>query len=76
MKWADRIIARRHSTDPKPTGYKDQRSDISTGFTPTPAAYSVRPETSKAYKIGVRSRFLDNRVQLNVTGFWTDFNDF
>jgi len=58
------------------TGYKGQGFDISTGFTPARAANPVRPETSDAYEIGVKSRFLDNRVQLNVTGFWTDFTDF
>jgi iron complex outermembrane receptor protein len=58
------------------TGYKGQGFDISTGFNPTRAANPVRPETSNAYEIGVKSRFLDNKVQLNVTGFWTDFKDF
>lgn len=58
------------------TGYKGQGFDISTGFTPARAANPVRPETSKAYELGLKSRILDNRVQLNVTGFWTDFRDF
>ncbi|KQM13340.1 TonB-dependent receptor [Novosphingobium sp. Leaf2] len=58
------------------TGYKGQGFDISTGFTPTRAANPVRPETSQAYEIGVKSRFLDDKVQLNLTGFWTDFKDF
>lgn len=58
------------------TGYKGQGYDISTGFTPARAANPVRPETSNAYEIGLKSRFLDNRVQLNVTGFWTDFKNF
>ncbi|AOH85076.1 TonB-dependent receptor [Sphingomonas panacis] len=58
------------------TGYKGQGFDISTGFSPTRAANPVRPETSNAYEVGVKSRFLDNKVQLNVTGFWTDFKDF
>ncbi len=58
------------------TGYKGQGFDISTGFTPARAANPVRPETSNAYEIGLKSRILDNRVQLNVTGFWTDFKDF
>ncbi|WP_442678803.1 TonB-dependent receptor [Sphingomonas sp. ASY06-1R] len=58
------------------TGYKGQGFDISTGFTPARAANPVRPETSKAYEVGIKSRFFDNRVQLNLTGFWTDFKDF
>jgi len=58
------------------TGYKGQGYDISTGFTSTRAAVPVRPETSKAYELGFKGRFLDNRLQLNVAAFWTDFNDF
>ena len=58
------------------TGYKGQGFDISTGFTPARAANPVRPETSNAYEIGVKSRLFDDKVQLNLTGFWTDFKDF
>jgi iron complex outermembrane recepter protein len=58
------------------TGYKGQGYDIATGFTPQRAAVPVRPETSNAYELGLKSRFLDNRVQLNVAAFWTDFSDF
>jgi iron complex outermembrane receptor protein len=58
------------------TGYKGQGYDISTGFTAARARQPVRPETSNAYELGVKSRFLDNRVQLNVAAFWTDFEDF
>jgi len=58
------------------TGYKGQGFDISTGFTPARAAKPVRPETSKAYEVGLKSRFWENRVQLNVTGFLTNFKDF
>ena len=70
-------------------GYKGFAYDIVTGFNPASIDGSlsgtgpgltgvgpVRPETSTAYEIGVKSRFLDNRVQLNVTGFYTDYNDF
>ncbi|MET0374840.1 MAG: TonB-dependent receptor [Rhizorhabdus sp.] len=58
------------------TGYKGQGFDVSTGFTPARAANPVRPEHSKAYEIGLKSRFLDNRVQLNAALFWTDYNGF
>ena len=57
-------------------GYKGQGFDISTGFTPRRAAVPVRPETSDAYEAGVKSRFLDNKVQLNIAAFWSDFRDF
>ncbi|MDP3549930.1 MAG: TonB-dependent receptor [Novosphingobium sp.] len=58
------------------TGYKGQGYDVSSGFNPARAANPVKPETSHAYEIGMKSRFFDNRVQLNVTGFWTDYNNF
>jgi iron complex outermembrane receptor protein len=58
------------------TGYKGQAYDISSGFTPTRAANPVKPETSNAYEIGLKSRFLNNRLQLNTTGFWTDYNNY
>jgi iron complex outermembrane receptor protein len=58
------------------TGYKGQGFDISTGFTPARAARPVSAEHSKAYEIGIKSRLFDNRLQLNLTGFWTDYDDF
>lgn len=57
-------------------GYKGQGFDISTGFNPRRAAVPVRPETSDAYELGLKSRFLDNKVQLNVAAFWSNFRDF
>ncbi|MFY7836778.1 MAG: TonB-dependent receptor [Novosphingobium sp.] len=57
-------------------GYKGQGFDISTGFTPFRAANPVRPETSDAYEAGIKSRFLDNKVQLNIAAFWSNFRDF
>lgn len=58
------------------TGYKGQGYDISSGFTPSRAANPVLPEESNAYEIGLKSRFLDNRVQLNIAAFWIDYNNF
>jgi iron complex outermembrane receptor protein len=58
------------------TGYKGQGYDISTGFVPARAATPVRPETSNAYELGLKSRFFENRIQLNLAAFWTDFRDF
>jgi outer membrane receptor protein involved in Fe transport len=34
------------------------------------------PEFSKSYELGVKSMFFDGRARLNVTAFWTDFEDF
>lgn len=58
------------------TGYKGQGFDVSTGFNPRRAAVPVRPETSNAYELGMKSRLFDNRVQLNVALFYTRFKDF
>jgi iron complex outermembrane receptor protein len=57
-------------------GYKGQGFDISTGFTPRRAANPVRPETSDAYEAGIKSRFFDNKLQVNLSAFWSNFRDF
>jgi iron complex outermembrane receptor protein len=36
----------------------------------------VKPETSTSYELGLKSRFLDNKVQLNVVGYLTNYNNF
>jgi iron complex outermembrane receptor protein len=47
---------------------------------PATARYSgvgpIRPETSTSFELGFKSRFLDNKVQLNVIGFTTGYNNF
>jgi iron complex outermembrane receptor protein len=58
------------------TGYKGAGYDISTGFDQSRVRLPVAPETSKAYELGLKSRFLQNRVQLNATAFQTDYDDF
>ena len=34
------------------------------------------PETSTSWEAGIKSRFADNRIQLNVVGFFTDYDNF
>jgi iron complex outermembrane receptor protein len=58
------------------TGYKGAGYDVSSGFDQSRVDRPVAPETSKAYEIGLKSRFLQNRVQLNATAFLTDYLDF
>ena len=36
----------------------------------------LKPETSNAYEIGLKSRFLHDRVQANFAGFIQDFTDY
>jgi len=70
-------------------GYKGYAYDIVTGFNParingalngTAAGLvgvgPIKPERSTSYELGLKSRFLDNKVQLNVIGFYTDYNNF
>ncbi len=58
------------------TGYKGFAYDISSGYSPLRTAAPVLPEHSISYELGIKSRFLENRVQLNVTGFLTNYNNF
>jgi iron complex outermembrane recepter protein len=70
-------------------GYKGFAYDVSSGFNPARVnaalagtapglngVGAVKPETSTSYELGLKSRFLDNRVQLNVVGFLTNYNNF
>ncbi len=70
-------------------GYKGFAYDIVTGFNPARinAALNgtgaglvgvgpIKPETSTSYELGLKSRFMDNKIQLNVIGFLTNYNDF
>lgn len=49
------------------------------GINPRPffpsQAVPFRPETVRTYEAGVKSDLLDRSVRLNVTGFYTKFND-
>jgi iron complex outermembrane recepter protein len=58
------------------TGYKGYAYDISSGYTPLRTQNPVKSETSTSYEIGLKSRFFDNRVQLNLAGFYTDYDNF
>lgn len=58
------------------TGYKGWAYDISSGYGPSRTANPVAAEHSTAYEIGLKSRFWQNRAQLNIAGFYTDYNNF
>jgi iron complex outermembrane receptor protein len=58
------------------TGYKGYAYDISSGYNPLRTENPVLPEHSTSFEVGIKSRFLDDRVQLNVTGFYADYNNF
>ena len=46
---------------------------VTTANPPIPQVFE--PETITAYTIGSKNRFFDNRVQLNVEGFWWKYNN-
>jgi iron complex outermembrane receptor protein len=58
------------------TGYKGAGYDVSTGFDASRARQPVAPETSRAWELGLKSRFLQNRLQVNAALFSTDYKDF
>jgi iron complex outermembrane receptor protein len=37
---------------------------------------SVDPETSDSYELGLKSRWLDNRLFLNIAAFYSEYHDF
>ena len=51
------------------TGYR------SGGFSAAAGFETYNPEYITAYTVGMKNRFLDNRVQLNLEGFWWDYTD-
>jgi iron complex outermembrane recepter protein len=70
-------------------GYKGFAYDVSSGFNPARVSAAlagtapglngvgpVKAENSTSYELGLKSRFFDNRVQFNITGFTTDYNNF
>jgi len=57
------------------------RGSKSAGYNTTPlnaanlAQFEFDSELSTNYEIGIKSEFLDNRLQINVTGFYIDYED-
>jgi iron complex outermembrane recepter protein len=41
----------------------------------TSQVYFLEPEKVNAYEVGLKSRFADNRVQLNLAGFYYDYSN-
>jgi iron complex outermembrane receptor protein len=71
------------------TGYKGYAYDISSGFNPARinAGLSgtgaglvgvgpIKAEDSTSYELGLKSRFAQNRAQVNVAAFFTNYNNF
>ena len=58
------------------TGYKGQAYNVVTGFSQEEADNPIAPETSDSFELGVRSTLLEQRLQLNATLFYTEYEDF
>lgn len=41
-----------------------------------PNTYEYAPEEVKSYVVGLKSRFLDNRLQINIEGYWLDYDNY
>jgi iron complex outermembrane receptor protein len=57
-------------------GYKGQGYDISGSFNQRTADNPVGAEDSRSFEVGVKSTLLDQRLQLNVVGFYTQYDDY
>ncbi|MDB5457336.1 MAG: TonB-dependent receptor [Caulobacter sp.] len=59
------------------TGHKGQTYDLTTGFNQARAdAGPLRPETSDAFEVGLKSELFDRRMTLNATVFHVAYDDF
>ena len=57
-------------------GYKAGGYDITSSFDNFAASNPVRPETSDAIEVGLKSTVWDGRLQVNVAAFSTEYIDF
>ena len=55
------------------TGFKPGGGNISPA--PIVLGFNFKPERITAYEAGLKSTFLDNRVRLNLAGFYYDYKD-
>lgn len=57
-------------------GYKGPAFNVFFNHTAPTNAVPIDEETSNAFEIGLKSRFLDNKVQLNLAGFSVEYDGF
>nr|WP_295662767.1 TonB-dependent receptor [Polymorphobacter sp.] len=61
---------------PRSLGYASvERGYRSGGFSLAAGYETYKPEFITAYTVGVKNRFFDNKLQLNVEAFWWDYKD-
>jgi iron complex outermembrane recepter protein len=58
-------------------GYKGAAYDLTSGFNAAIAlTQPIKPETVNSYEVGIKAEFLDRRVRLNLTGFFSEFSNY
>ena len=58
-------------------GYKGVGYDLTSNLSATEAGtFPVKRETSIDYEVGARTEWFDNRLVLNATAYWMDYNNF
>lgn len=57
-------------------GYKGPAFNVFFNHTRPDNSLPIDEETSDAYEIGLKSRFADNRIQLNIAGFLADYKGY
>ena len=57
-------------------GYKGQGYDISPSFNQRTADNPVGAEDSRSFEVGLKSTLFDQRLQLDVIGFYTQYDDY
>ncbi|HEU0044491.1 TonB-dependent receptor [Sphingomonas sp.] len=49
---------------------------LNVGVEQGPNRYPFAAEKVRSYVVGIKNRFFDNRLQLNVEGFWNDYRNY
>ena len=57
-------------------GYKGQGYDISQSFNQRTADNPVGAESSRSFEVGIKGMMFDRRLQLDLVGFYTEYEDY
>lgn len=63
-----------YSTGFKSGGYTDQTGTGGNPIEPVQAR-PTDPETADSFELGLRSELMDNKLRMNLTGFWVTYDD-
>lgn len=57
-------------------GYKGPSYNVFFNMLPATQGKVLNPETSDSFELGLKSKLFDNRLQVNIAAFHTEFHDF